>query len=65
MNVGPGLLEQLGRGIEAFGELLRGKRHPHAIRILMRSWLRVMWACWQSDIAYDPDLHGGERRMAA
>lgn len=23
----------------------RGKRHPHAIRILMRAWLRVIWAC--------------------
>lgn len=21
----------------------RGKRHPHAVRILMRSWVRVMW----------------------
>lgn len=43
----------------------RGKRHPHAIRILMRAWLRVMWACWQSGVAYDPALHGGERRLAA
>jgi hypothetical protein len=24
----------------------RGKRHPHAMRILLRAWLRVMWACW-------------------
>jgi hypothetical protein len=23
----------------------RGKHHPHAIRILARAWLRVMWAC--------------------
>jgi transposase len=43
----------------------RGKRHPHAIRILMRAWLRVMWACWHTGTPYDPALHGGERRLAA
>jgi transposase len=43
----------------------RGKRHPHAVRILMRAWLRVMWACWHSGVAYDPALHGAERRVAA
>ena len=42
----------------------RGKRHPHAVRILMRAWLRVMWACWHSDVAYDPVNHGAERRLA-
>ncbi len=42
----------------------RGKRHPHAIRILMRAWLRVMWACWNSETAYDPVRHGGEQRIA-
>ena len=42
----------------------RGKRHPHAIRILMRAWMRVMWACWHSEIAYDPSIHGAERRCA-
>ncbi len=43
----------------------RGKRHPHAIRILMRAWVRVMWACWHTGTPYDPALHGGERRLAA
>lgn len=42
----------------------RGKRHPHAIRILMRAWLRVMWACWHSNAVYDPVNHGAERRLA-
>ena len=42
----------------------RGKRHPHAIRILMRAWLRVMWACWHTGTAYDPVNHGAERRLA-
>lgn len=40
-----------------------GKRHPHAIRILVRAWLRVMWACWHNDAAYDPVNHGAERRL--
>lgn len=42
----------------------RGKRHPHAIRILMRAWMRVIWACWHNGIAYDPVNHGAERRLA-
>ena len=42
----------------------RGKRHPHAIRILMRAWLRVIWACWHSGNVYDPANHGAERRLA-
>lgn len=41
----------------------RGKRHQHAVRILMRSWVRVMWACWNSDTPYDPALHGAERKL--
>lgn len=35
----------------------RGKRHPHAIRILMRAWLRVIWACWHNNTPYNPQLH--------
>jgi transposase len=42
----------------------RGKRHPHAVRILMRAWVRVMWACWHTDTAYDPVQHGAEKRLA-
>jgi len=43
----------------------RGKRHPHAVRIVARAWLRVMWACWHSGVPYDPSRHGGEQRLAA
>ena len=32
----------------------RGCRHPHAVRILARAWLRIIWACWQSNTPYDP-----------
>lgn len=41
----------------------RGKRHPHANRIVMRAWIRVMWACWHDEVPYDPSLHRAERRM--
>lgn len=39
-----------------------GKDHPHAVRILARAWVRVMWRCWQNSAPYDPTLHGGARR---
>lgn len=35
----------------------RKKRHPHAVRILARAWLRVMWACWRDGACYDPVIH--------
>jgi transposase len=35
----------------------RGCRHPHAIRILARAWLRIIWRCWQDGTAFDPALH--------
>jgi len=42
----------------------RGARHPHAIRILARGWVRVIWACWTTDIAYDPTRHHAEQQLA-
>jgi transposase len=35
----------------------RGHDHPHATRILARAWLYVIWRCWQTNSAYDPDKH--------
>ncbi|MFE5582890.1 IS110 family transposase [Kitasatospora sp. NPDC056531] len=35
----------------------RKKRHPHAVRILARAWLRVIWACWRDGTPYDPITH--------
>ena len=35
----------------------RGKRHPHATRIVARAWLRVIWACWTTQQPYDPSRH--------
>lgn len=35
----------------------RGCDHPHAIRILARAWLRVIWRAWQDRKPYDPAQH--------
>lgn len=43
----------------------RGCDHPHAVRILARSWLRVLWRCWQDRASYNPALHGALSRMVA
>jgi transposase len=32
--------------------------HPHAVRILARAWLYVIWHCWQTNTAYEPTKHG-------
>lgn len=41
----------------------RGLDHPHAIRVLGRAWLRVLWRCWQDGVPYDPAKHGNLRRL--
>jgi transposase len=41
----------------------RKKRHPHAIRILARAWLRVIWACWRDGTCYDPDAHATNSKI--
>jgi transposase len=33
------------------------KTHPHTARILTRSWIDVIWRCWQDRVAYDPARH--------
>jgi transposase len=35
----------------------RGCDHPHAIRILARAWLRVLWRAWSEGKLYDPSRH--------
>ena len=37
--------------------IARGHRHPHAVRILARAWLLVIWRCWQDHQPYDPTRH--------
>jgi transposase len=43
----------------------RGCDHPHAIRILARAWVRVLWRCWQDRRPYDVQLHRGAQRLTA
>ena len=35
----------------------RGAKHPHAIRILARAWVRVLWRCWLERQPYNPAQH--------
>ena len=37
--------------------ITRGHDHPHAVRILARAWLYVIWHCWQDGVGYDPTNH--------
>lgn len=37
--------------------ITRGHDHPHAVRILARAWLYLIWRCWQDPVAYDPAKH--------
>ena len=41
----------------------RGCDHAHAIRILGRAWVRVIFRMWQEGQPYDPARHGGLRRL--
>ena len=40
----------------------RGKRNPHATRIVARAWLRVIWACWQQATPLQPRPARSPRR---
>jgi transposase len=41
----------------------RGCDHPHAVRILARAWVRVLWRCWQRRTPYDPTNHRAAQRL--
>jgi transposase len=41
----------------------RGHDHPHALRILGRAWLRIIWRLWQDGDPYDPTRHGSLNRL--
>jgi transposase len=40
-----------------------GKRHPHAERILARSWGHIIWRCWHDRVPYDPAHHTAAQRL--
>jgi transposase len=41
----------------------RGLDHPHAVRILARAWIRIIWRCWTDRTPYDPGRHGNAVRL--
>jgi transposase len=41
----------------------RGHDHPHAVRVLARAWVDIIWACWTTHSPYDPDKHGALQRL--
>ena len=41
----------------------RGHDHPHAVRILAKAWLDIIWKCWTTNTAYDPDQHRALQRL--
>jgi transposase len=43
--------------------LARGCDHPHAVRVLARAWIRVIWRCWIDHVPYDPAKHGATRKL--
>lgn len=40
-----------------------GKDHPHAVRILARAWVRVIWRCWIDGRPYDSTRHGAAAQL--
>jgi len=41
-----------------------GKDHPHAVRVLARAWIRVIYRCWLDGVPYDPARHGAAVALA-
>jgi transposase len=35
----------------------RGHKRPHAVRILARAWIDIIWKCWTTNTPYNPDKH--------
>ena len=43
----------------------RGHDHAHAVRILARAWLHIIWHCWHDSVPYDPTQHRALQRFIA
>lgn len=37
--------------------IARGHDHPHAVRIVARAWVPIIWRCWRDHVPYDPAKH--------
>jgi transposase len=42
----------------------RGCSHPHAIRVLARAWIRILWRAWHDGKPYDPARHHAALQLA-
>src|SRR5664279_4665992 len=43
--------------------IARGHDHPHAVRVLARAWIRVIYRCWNDRVPYDPNKHGNASKL--
>jgi transposase len=43
--------------------IARGHDHPHAVRVLARAWIRVIYRCWLNRQPYDPTRHGNAAKI--
>jgi transposase len=41
----------------------RGHDHPHAVRILAKAWVDIIWRCWQDNAPYDTARHTALQRV--
>ncbi|HEY2100450.1 MAG TPA: IS110 family transposase [Pseudonocardia sp.] len=41
----------------------RGHDHPHAVRVLARAWVDIIWTCWTTNNPYDPAQHRALQRI--
>jgi transposase len=46
------------KAMASFADNSRRSPHAHAIRVLARAWIRVIWRCWLDSVPYDPANHG-------
>ena len=47
------------------GAIGRGCDHPHAVRVLARAWIRVIYRCWLDGVPYDPARHGAAATLTS
>jgi transposase len=43
----------------------RGCDHPHAVRVLARAWIQVIYRCWLDGVPYDPARHGAAAALTS
>jgi hypothetical protein len=62
----PGQIRKRGEAAQIYHDAIaRCRDHPHAVRILARAWLYVIWECWHHGVAYEPARHRSLQRLLA